>query len=136
MREKNIFLAIIILQLLENKAEFYREDAKKYFFVGLMGIASAAIFWLPLIIKYHGQTLNNWQQYTSQTIMPSAEVVSAMFQESMRYGSGVISWIAFGIIILELLTKLLQFVPSKTLTENVQFSSFVVFTASIKVRFV
>ena len=37
--------------------------------------------------------------------------------------------LAFSILIAELFAKSLQFRPSKTLAENVQFSSFVVLTA-------
>ncbi len=93
-----IFLFAIVLKLIEKK-DFYKQDAKKYAAVAIIGLACAALFWMPLLIKYHGETVNNWQQYTSQTIVPGADVVSAMFLESMDYGTGIISIIAGAVMI-------------------------------------
>ncbi|MGF3555149.1 MAG: hypothetical protein ACQXXF_07805, partial [Thermoplasmatota archaeon] len=36
---------------------------KKYFFILLIGVAIALLYYGPLIIYYHGKTLNPWQEY-------------------------------------------------------------------------
>lgn len=94
-----VLFFIVVLQIIERRNVFWKEDAKRYVAVAIIGVACAAIFWVPLLVKYHGETLNNWQQYTSQTIIPGADVVSAMFLESMKYGDGIIYWIALGVMI-------------------------------------
>lgn len=94
---------IVILKLIqktENHRKFWDEYGKKYLAVALIGWIIASLFWMPLIIKYHGKTLNNWQEYTTQTIIPGADIVSAMFMESMKYHEGIISKIAFVIMLL------------------------------------
>ena len=90
-----LFLSALLLQSMEHKFLFWKQSGKKYLAVALMGWTIAAFFWVPLLVKYHGETLNDWQEYTSSTIIPEANIVSAMFQESMAYGTGFISIIAF-----------------------------------------
>ncbi|MBI5073048.1 hypothetical protein HZA99_04480 [Candidatus Woesearchaeota archaeon] len=94
-----LFLFVVLFQGIERKTDFWKYDLKRYFAVLLIGWAIAALFWAPLFIKYHGKTMNNWQEYTSQTILPGADIVSAMFVESMKYGNGVMSWIALEVMI-------------------------------------
>lgn len=83
-----IFFFIFIQKVFSG--DFTKGNAvkKKWCMVFCIGIAIAMLFWAPLLIKYKGNTLNDWQIYTSESVMPTQEAVSALFSDFM-FGAGI-----------------------------------------------
>ncbi len=52
-----------------------KNDMKKYIIVLLIGIPIAMLYWAPLIVYYHGKTLNPWQEYVSYGLERNLEFV-------------------------------------------------------------
>lgn len=76
-----LFFILFILKWLQQKCSWcsLKELGKKYALVLLIGWFLAGLFWVPLLVKYHGQTINEWQVYTAESLYPSAAFVSGMF---------------------------------------------------------
>ncbi|MGB9749134.1 MAG: hypothetical protein ACPLWC_04845 [Candidatus Woesearchaeota archaeon] len=50
--------------------------AKKYLIIFLVGIPIALLYWAPLIIYYHGKTLNPWQEYIYYSPSGNLSIIS------------------------------------------------------------
>ncbi len=72
---------LFIIKLIETRD--IKKQSKCFFVVCCIGLAIASLFWLPIVIKYHAHTLNDWQIYSSATILPSAELVAGFFLPSL-----------------------------------------------------
>ncbi len=83
-----IFCFIFIQRVFSG--DFTKNSAlrKKWSIIFCVGIAIAMLFWAPLLLKYQGNTLNDWQIYTSESVMPTQEAVSAVFYDFI-FGAGI-----------------------------------------------
>ncbi|MEK6867785.1 MAG: hypothetical protein AABX98_03090, partial [Nanoarchaeota archaeon] len=66
-----------------------QEEGKQFIPIIIIGGFCAALFWAPLLIKYQGQTLNDWQLYSSESVLPSEGFVTAMFLDLINYNSDI-----------------------------------------------
>ena len=92
-----LFLFILVQRI--STGDFTEGSAfrKKWCIVFCIGIAIAMLFWAPLLLKYQGNTLNDWQIYTSESVMPTEEAVRALFTDFV-FGAGI--WTTATIIFL------------------------------------
>ncbi len=75
-----IFFAIFFLKWMQQLSlERLRELSKKYVLILFLGWFFAGLFWVPLLVKYHGRTVNEWQVYTAESLYPSAKAVTGFF---------------------------------------------------------
>ncbi len=84
-----ILFTFILLQRI-GSGDFKEGNAlrKKWSIVFCIGITIAMLFWAPLLMKYQGNTLNDWQIYTSESVMPTEEAVRALFTDFV-FGAGI-----------------------------------------------
>ncbi len=86
-----LIVCIFVLRIAEKSFSWksIQEESKKFMFIILIGGFCAALFWAPLLVKYQGQTLNDWQLYSSESVLPSEEFVTAMFLDLLDHNNGV-----------------------------------------------
>lgn len=82
-----LFFFISMQKMFAGEFTKNKELRKKYYLVFCMGFAIALLFWAPILIKYQGKTLNDWQIYTSESVMPTEEAVRALFYDFI-FGEG------------------------------------------------
>ncbi len=76
-----LFFTILFLKWVQQKQAGvgFKELSKKYILVLFLGWLFAGLFWVPLLVKYHGKTVNEWQAYTAESLYPSAKAVTGYF---------------------------------------------------------
>lgn len=86
-----LIVCIFVLRIAEKSFcwKSIQEESKQFMLIILIGAFCAALFWAPLLIKYHGQTLNDWQLYSSESVLPSEEFVTALFLDLLDHKNGV-----------------------------------------------
>lgn len=97
-----IFISVFFFKMLEKR------DIKRFFIVAVFGFAIASLFWMPLLVKYHGKTLNEWQVYTSQSLFPSQEFVSSMFLELIGYQKENLSILAIAAVFFVIIYSIIN----------------------------
>jgi putative Ca2+/H+ antiporter (TMEM165/GDT1 family) len=86
-----ILIIVLFLSLLEGKSTSIIKKVKvltkKSFPIILIGWCIAALFWAPLLIRYHGETVNDWQVYAAEDLFPSTEFVSGSIASIINLGN-------------------------------------------------
>jgi hypothetical protein len=68
---------LFFIKLFETKN--IKKQCASFLIVCSIGLVLASLFWLPILIKYHAHTLNDWQLYSAASLYPSAELVAGFF---------------------------------------------------------
>jgi len=86
-----IVFIVYIFQIIENRISFdtIKIETKKIIPVIVIGWCLAGLFWVPLVVKYNGETHNDWQVYTTDTLYPSAGRVTLAFKEVFGFKDSV-----------------------------------------------
>ncbi|PIN80534.1 hypothetical protein COV16_00760 [Candidatus Woesearchaeota archaeon CG10_big_fil_rev_8_21_14_0_10_34_8] len=92
-----IIITVLILNIVENKLalQTVKQQIKKLVPVIIIGWLIACLFWAPILVKYQGDTLNDWQAYTAESLYPSADFVTEAFLDVMGYQEGILSLVVF-----------------------------------------
>ncbi|MBI5002988.1 hypothetical protein HZC31_06385 [Candidatus Woesearchaeota archaeon] len=83
-----LFFFILLQKIISGDFTAEKAVRKKWCLIFCVGIAIALLFWAPLLLKYQGNTLNDWQIYTSESVMPTEEAVRALFTDFV-FGAGI-----------------------------------------------
>ena len=93
---------LFILKIIESKD--IMKQIKSFFIVCFIGLVLASLFWLPILVKYHGNTLNDWQLYSSESILPSRELIVGFFLTSFTVYE-FLYWCSIAIVIYTAVKK-------------------------------
>ncbi len=93
---------LFILKIIESKNML--KQMKSFFIVFLIGGMLASLFWLPILVKYHAHTINDWQLYSSESILPSAELIFGYFVSAFTLYE-LFYWCSIAVVIIVAVRK-------------------------------
>ncbi len=91
---------VLAFNIMNNSKSWFYE-IKKMLSVLIIGWSIASLFWIPLFVKYHGNTINEWQVYTSASLYPSASYISSVVASIIGFERPTI-YLLFTIVLINI----------------------------------